>query len=184
MYKAIKSTIIYVVFIRENLLCTAYCSWLAGLLDSLGVAEGIYTDISKWEVRTENSFSHQDMGQSCPSQWEKGVITSVSVLTYNHCTYFGYGHYEQSRSFTFEFWWRQNWLAFTQLWLTLHSCALYSVLVLLKLFMQITSVLITSAIITLDMDNTLYRDHELYVWILMKVKLESIWKQSVIKIEI
>ena len=137
MYKAIKSTIIYVVFIRENLLCTAYCSWLAGLLDSLGVAEGIYTDISKWEVRTENSFSHQDMGQSCPSQWEKGVITSVSVLTYNHCTYFGYGHYEQSRSFTFEFWWRQNWLAFTQLWLTLHSCALYSVLVLLKLFMQI-----------------------------------------------
>ena len=90
-----------------------------------------------YRVRTENSFSHQDMGQSCPRQREKGVITSVSVLTYNHCTYFGYGHYEQSRSFTFEFWWRQNWLAFTQLWLTLHSCALYSVIVLLKLFMQI-----------------------------------------------
>ena len=139
-------TIIYVVSGRENLLCTAYCSWLAGLVDSWGVAGGIYTDIissEKWEQKTRfhtrtRAIVRRD---AALTQREKGVIPSV----------LGYGHYIETRSSTFEFWWRQNWKAFTQLCLTLHSCALYRVIVLLKLFMQITSVLITSAIITLDM---------------------------------
>ena len=42
---------IYVIFSRENSLCTAYCGWLAGLLASWGVAEGIYTDIMSSENR-------------------------------------------------------------------------------------------------------------------------------------
>ena len=121
---------------------TLHCIlWLVGwTAGQLGVAGGIYTDIMSSENR-KLVFTPRpgpEFGETLPSalnQREKGAIPAVLIT---ECTSLWiWTYYEQTRSFTFEFWWRQNWKSFTQLCLTLHSCALYSNTVLLKLFMQI-----------------------------------------------